>query len=87
MKRASLSGRDYSPYGYGYATVFRDGDIYRMYGRRERGKMLPDNAPRDVRFFNQVICYAESLDGINWSEPALGIYDNVPEIKAGRHKG
>ena len=72
------------PYGgYVYATVFRDGGIYRLYGRRERGKMLPDSAPRDKRWFNQVTCYAQSADGINWSEPNLGIYDNVPEIRAG----
>jgi hypothetical protein len=69
--------------GYAYATVFRDGDVYRLYGRRERGKSLPDSAPRDTRWFNQVTCYAESPDGINWTEPNLGIYRNVPEIKAG----
>ena len=68
---------------YAYATVFRDGAIYRLYGRRERGKILPDSAPRDRRWFNQVTCYAQSPDGINWMEPKLGIYDNVPEVKAG----
>ena len=69
--------------GYVYGTVFRDGEVYRLYGRRERGKALPNSAPRDKRWFNQVTCYAESPDGINWTEPDLGIYDNVPEIKAG----
>ena len=69
--------------GYVYGTVFRDGDRYRLYGRRERGRLVPDGAPADQRWFNQVTCYAESGDGINWVEPNMGLYDNVPEVKAG----
>jgi len=68
---------------YVYAAVFKDGDIYRMYGRRERGARLPDSADRELRSASQVYVYAESRDGINWAEPDLGIYDNVPEIEAG----
>ena len=51
----------------GYFTVFRDGDLYRMYYRGsshdvKTGKSSP-----------QVTCYAESSDGIHWRKPELGI--------------
>ncbi len=52
---------------YVYGTVFQDGDIYRFYGRRDR-----KNDP-------QVIVYAQSSDGINWTEPELDLFD-VPGI-------
>ena len=49
-------------------TLFRDGDIYRMYygGRHyEPGKQL-----RHV-----LVCYAESQDGLRWTRPKLGLYE------------
>ena len=52
----------------GYATVIRDGDIYRLYyrGNPEAGK----DGDKD-----EVYCYAESKDGINWTKPNLGQYE------------
>lgn len=49
----------------GYHTIFRDGDIYRMYYRGSRGGSLEDS----------FICYAESTDGINFFKPELGIVE------------
>jgi hypothetical protein len=51
-----------------YHTVFRDGDLYRMYYRGSQhtpGK----NAS------HQVVCYAESEDGIRWTKPDLGLVE------------
>lgn len=58
--------------GSGYHTVFRDGDLYRMYYRGAQyniadGK-LKEGHP-------QVTCYAESHDGIHWKKPNLGLFE------------
>ncbi len=52
----------------GYCTVIKDGDRFRAYyrGIREAGNDASDN---------EVTCYAESKDGINWVKPELGIYE------------
>ncbi len=52
----------------GYATIIKDGDIYRLYyrGLPEAGK---DGSSKETT------CYAESDDGINWIKPDLGIYE------------
>ena len=42
-----------------YTTVFKDDDIYRMY---YRGHVAST-------------CYAESVDGINWTKPSLGLIE------------
>jgi len=52
----------------GYHTIFRDGDIVRMYYRgwdhdEKTGKQLHP----------AVVCYAESADGIVWVKPKLGL--------------
>jgi len=52
----------------GYVTVFRDGDRLRMY---YRGLPL---AGADGSS-NEVTCYAESVDGVNWTKPELGLYE------------
>ena len=54
-----------------YHTVFQDGDVYRMYYRgahsdQEKG----ENS-------TQVVCYAESSDGVNWTKPELGIVEHA----------
>jgi hypothetical protein len=61
-----------------YVSVFRDGDKYRMY---YRGASAPDYArksalkPGEVMApkHSNVTCYAESVDGITWTKPSLGI--------------
>jgi len=51
-----------------YHTVFQDGPIYRMYYRGchwdEKKGMT-----------HEVICYAESPDGIRWTKPELGLVE------------
>ena len=47
-----------------YHTVFQDGPLYRMYYR---------GAHWDGRVRHEVICYAESPDGIHWHKPSLGL--------------
>ncbi len=53
--------------GLNYVTVFEDGNLYRMYYRGaeyDRG-VTP--------MHEQVYCYAESRDGVNWTRPNLGL--------------
>jgi hypothetical protein len=51
----------------GYTTVFKDGDIYRMYYRGLPIATRDDSA-------DAVTCYAESKDGITWIKPNLGLF-------------
>jgi hypothetical protein len=51
-----------------YTTVFKDGGLYRMY---YRGASYYPGSKKSTR---QVVCYAESRDGINWQRPNLGLY-------------
>lgn len=52
----------------GYATVMKDGDLYRMYYRG-----LPE-AGQDGSA-SEATCYAESRDGIHWTKPRLGLFE------------
>jgi hypothetical protein len=52
-----------------YHTVFRDGEIFRMYYRGSHY----DEAKRQSTH-PEVTCYAESKDGIHWSKPSLGLF-------------
>lgn len=59
--------------GSGYHTVFRDGDVYRLYYRGlhmdvRYGKLSTSRHP-------PFCCYAESHDGIHWERPELGIVE------------
>jgi len=56
----------------GYTTVFRDGDLYRMYYRGHR-YIIDDPPLRQAQ--PEVVCYAESRDGIHWVKPNLGLFD------------
>lgn len=52
----------------GYTTIIKDGDLIRAYyrGVREAGKDGNEN---------EVTCYAESNDGINWNKPNLALFE------------
>lgn len=56
----------------GYPTVFQDGDIYRMYYRGHRYIIDP---PPLRQAQAEVVCYAESRDGIHWVKPNIGLFD------------
>lgn len=53
-----------------YHTVFRDGDIYRMYYRGAHHDEATQKSPH-----KEVCCYAESPDGIHWHKPNLGLVE------------
>jgi len=58
--------------GTGYHTIFRDGDIYRMYYKSweltvtDEGLEIPHET---------LAAYAESRDGIHWEKPNLGLFE------------
>ena len=58
--------------GSGYHTIFKDGEIFRMYYKAwqlsvdENGLTLPHEL---------YACYAESKDGLFWVKPNLGLYE------------
>lgn len=59
--------------GSGYHSVFRDGDLYRMYYKAwhlevSQGKLNTGRHPL-------YCCYAESKDGIHWEKPELGLHE------------
>ncbi len=54
----------------GYHTVFRDGELYRMYYRG-----WGHDKEADKQLHPAVVCYAESNDGIHWTKPVLGIVE------------
>ena len=57
----------------GYATVFHDGDIYRMYYRGQG--MAGTYADYPQCYGPEVTCYAESIDGIRWTKPDLNLFE------------
>jgi len=53
----------------GYMSVLKDGAKYRMYyGGMQYGGIVRDG-------LDDVVLYAESDDGINWSKPNLGLFE------------
>lgn len=56
----------------GYATVFQDGDVYRMYYRGHR-YIIDDPPLKQAQA--EAVCYAESDDGIHWVKPQLGLFE------------
>ena len=52
-----------------YVTVFKDGDIVRMYYRGS------DYDPATEKHSGQNVCYAECRDGLRFEKPALGLFD------------
>ena len=53
-----------------YYTVFRDGDLFRMYYRGSHWDTSTKKATH-----REVTCYAESRDGVNWVKPSLGLFE------------
>lgn len=69
-RRAELVLRFEEPWEYGasFFTVIKDGELYRMYYRSRGTPQRADEATEEV------VCYAESADGIAWRKPALGLH-------------
>ncbi len=63
-----------------YISVFKDDDRYRMYyrGSSHAGytvASLLDPGERVIPEHDQLVCYAESQDGIHWKRPSLGLFE------------
>lgn len=56
----------------GYHSVFKDGEIFRMYYRGSQINLTKEKFIDAHPFY---ICYAESKDGIHWEKPDIGIYN------------
>lgn len=56
--------------GSGYHSIFRDGDLYKMYYKAWQVEGA-SKAPTHSIY----CCYAESDDGIHWRKPNLGLYE------------
>jgi hypothetical protein len=54
-----------------FRSVFRDGDLYRMY----YGGMQYDVGDKVTEPHPNFLCYAESKDGIHWTKPQLGMVE------------
>lgn len=52
-----------------YVTVMHDGPLYRMYYRASNFDLITKESS------GQRVCYAESVDGIHWSKPDLGLFE------------
>jgi hypothetical protein len=55
-----------------YHTVFFDGEKYRMY---YRGHHVAAHGSGKIENHPEVVCYAESDDGIHWTKPSLGLFE------------
>ncbi len=58
--------------GSGYHSIFKDGDLYKMYYKAWNIAIEKGNANENVLY----CCYAESKDGIHWQKPNLGLHQH-----------
>ena len=58
--------------GCGYHSLFRDGDLYRLYYKAWKIRLYPGQVATEA-VPDIFTCYAESRDGISWTKPALGL--------------
>ena len=56
-----------------YHSVFKDGDLYRMYYAAGDLHVTPDGVNASTH--GQFCSYAESDDGIHWQKPKLGLHE------------
>lgn len=59
--------------GCGYHSVFKDGDLYRMYYKAWHLEVSEKSVNTGTHPL--FCCYAESDDGIQWRKPMLGLHD------------
>ena len=52
-----------------YTTILRDGETLRMYYRGGPQQDLADGTDAETT------CYAESVDGVKWTKPKLGLFE------------
>ena len=66
---AFVTGKPWEGNTSAYYTIFRDGDLLRMYYRGSHADQQLKPTHREVT------CYAESRDGIHWTRPDLGLFE------------
>ena len=61
--------------GSGYHSIFKDGNIYRMYYKGVQIDPIKETAPNKHTGYLKAVplCYAESEDGVHWRRPSLGL--------------
>jgi hypothetical protein len=59
-----------------YHTVFQDADLFRMYYRGSHSDEGRATEPHP-----QLVCYAQSKDGIHWTKPELGLFEFAGSTK------
>jgi hypothetical protein len=59
--------------GSGYHSVFKDGDLYRMYYKA--WQLEVKDGKIDASTHPLYTCYAESDDGIHWRKPEVGLHE------------
>lgn len=64
-----VTGKPWEGNTSAYYTIFRDGDLIRMYYRGSHADQQRKSTHREVT------CYAESRDGIHWTKPELGLFE------------
>ena len=64
-----VTGKPWEGNTSAYYTIFRDGDLFRMYYRGSHADVQMKSTHREVT------CYAESRDGIHWTKPELGLVE------------
>jgi hypothetical protein len=76
----------------GYHTIFKDGDLYRMYYRGWHYVLKDNEVTGGRQDHPPVVCYAESKDGVHWTKPELGLFafrgskkNNIVWTGAGTH--
>lgn len=66
-------GEPWEGSGCVYHSIFRDGDLYRMY--YAAGHLEVTAKGVNAGTHGQFCCYAESRDGIHWTKPQLGLHE------------
>ena len=69
---AIVHDRPWEGSGSGYHSVFRDGDLLRMY---YKAWQLTVHEGKLIQPHPLFACYAESRDGIHWEKPELGLVE------------
>ena len=63
-----------------YCNVIKDGDKYKMYyithfATNNKAEKSGEQKGTTIVILDLYVCYAESIDGINWVKPNLGLYE------------
>lgn len=72
LKRGPAGSADHG-HAILYGTVMKDGDKFRMW---YLGMVETENKSGQAPGWWRPMCYAESMDGVTWTKPALGLVEH-----------